>query len=283
MTACTAQLRRAITPFPAALETQFLERFRSQQQWSIIVCYSVCGFFFLLGIPAWMQTRIFVAGTEQQQEIPDRDLYLGATLIVDACGVLACLLGVSFAGIVACGLRKYKFQEHESLAVVLCMVVVLIIPFCNMWRMARLTSGQTPDTICETPAGTTLVENRQAHLIILGCANLSFARAGPCCLLGVAGLVASIVTAALHNPPLANLGSLSLAMKHVESALCGVAQLTEAAFVTRARLALGGSRLAEGATEPVGSLLGARRGGREVGPRALLLPKGSFCGVPPRR
>ena len=25
------------------------------------------------------------------------------------------LLGVSFAGVVACGLRKYKFQEHERL------------------------------------------------------------------------------------------------------------------------------------------------------------------------
>ena len=87
MAACAAQLRRAITPFPAALETQFLERFRSLQLWSISVLYLVCGFFFLLGIPAWMQTRIFVAGTEQQEEIPDRDLYLAATLIVDTCGV----------------------------------------------------------------------------------------------------------------------------------------------------------------------------------------------------
>ena len=61
----------------------------------------------------------------------------------------------------------------------------------------------------------------QAHLIILGilgCANLGVARAGACCLLGVVGLVASIVTAALHNPLLANVGSPSLGWEELPTA-----------------------------------------------------------------
>ena len=47
-----------------------------------------------------------------------------------------------------------------------------------------------------------------------------------------------------------------LRAQQVDSAQFGVAQLTEAAFVTRAPLALGGSRHSGGATEPVGVLPG---------------------------
>lgn len=213
-------VRAAIEPFPPKMEAEFLAQFEQLQRRMSTVVHASAMLVFFGGLPGWSSSKVYIAATEQQQEMPNRPAYLGAVLGLTLFGGLACFVGLLVPLIASSGVRKISYQQLERLLLVLGVIVISLMPFNNIWRMAKLISADvSPDQFMVTNGGRqTVAEDRQAQLIVVAwitCANFSFARAKSCVGLGVVGVCSSVTCAVLHNSYVTNVVSCAIVVAFI--------------------------------------------------------------------
>ena len=96
--------------------------------------YTLVMLAFVLGVPGWWSSKVFVATTDQQEEMPNRPVYLGAVLGLTLFGGLACFVGLLVPLIASSGVRKISYQQLERLLLVLGVIVISLMPFNNILR-----------------------------------------------------------------------------------------------------------------------------------------------------